>query len=55
MGKRYNIHLDESRMALLSNRYGFFLRRIIGWAMDKRMTKELVILALRRAIWRQPP
>lgn len=33
----------------------FFSRRIIGWAMDKRMTKELVILALQRVIWRQPP
>ena len=32
-----------------------FSRRIIGWAMDKRMTKELVILALQRALWRQPP
>ena len=32
-----------------------FSRRIIGWAMDKRMTKELVILALQRAIGRQPP
>ncbi len=32
-----------------------FSRRIIGWAMDKRMTKELVITALRRAIGRQPP
>lgn len=32
-----------------------FSRRIIGWAMDKRMTKELVISALQKAIWRQPP
>lgn len=32
-----------------------FSRRIIGWAMDKRMTKELVITALKRAIGRQPP
>ncbi|WP_249039309.1 IS3 family transposase [Lysinibacillus mangiferihumi] len=27
-----------------------YSRRIIGWAMDERMTKELVILALKRAI-----
>lgn len=32
-----------------------FSRRIIGWSMDKRMTKDLVILALQRAIGRQPP
>ena len=32
-----------------------FSRRIIGWAMGERMTKELVILALKRAIQTQPP
>lgn len=32
-----------------------YSRRILGWAMDKRMTKELVISALQRAIDRQPP
>lgn len=32
-----------------------YSRRILGWAMDKRMTKELVIDALKRAIDRQPP
>ena len=32
-----------------------FSRKIIGWTMDGRMTKDLVILALRRAIWRQAP
>ena len=32
-----------------------YSRRILGWAMDKRMTKELVITALKRAIDRQPP
>ncbi|MEL3959892.1 IS3 family transposase [Lysinibacillus endophyticus] len=32
-----------------------FSRRIIGWAMDARMTKELVILALKRAIRTQTP
>lgn len=32
-----------------------FSRRIIGWAMDGRMTKELVILALKRAISTQTP
>ncbi|WLR52481.1 IS3 family transposase [Bacillus tianshenii] len=30
-----------------------FSRRIIGWQMDKRMTKELVITALRRALGKQ--
>lgn len=32
-----------------------FSRRIIGWAMGERMTKELVITALKRAIQTQPP
>lgn len=32
-----------------------YSRRIIGWAMDRRMTKELVIHALQQAIWRCPP
>jgi transposase InsO family protein len=32
-----------------------FSRRNIGWQMDKRMTKELVFTALKRAIGRQPP
>ena len=32
-----------------------FSRRIIGWAMSDRMTKELVIIALKRAIRTQTP
>lgn len=32
-----------------------FSRRIIGWSMAERMTKELVIAALKRAIQTQPP
>lgn len=32
-----------------------YSRRILGWAMDKRMTTELVIVALKRAINKQPP
>ena len=32
-----------------------YSRRILGWAMDKRMTKKLVISALQRAIDRQLP
>ena len=32
-----------------------FSRRIIGWAMSDRMTKELVIQALKRAFQTQPP
>lgn len=32
-----------------------FSRRIIGWAMSKRMTKHLVIRALKRAFQTQPP
>lgn len=32
-----------------------FSRRIIGWSMSSRMTKELVIDALLMAIWRRKP
>lgn len=32
-----------------------YSRRIIGWAMYKRMTKELVISALQKAVWIQQP
>ncbi|GAA5416968.1 IS3 family transposase ISCce3 [Paraliobacillus ryukyuensis] len=32
-----------------------YSRRIIGWAMGKRMTKELVITAMKRAMVTQPP
>lgn len=32
-----------------------FSRRIIGWAMSERMTKDLVILSLKRAMRTQPP
>lgn len=32
-----------------------FSRRIIGWAMGDRMTKELVLMALKRAIQTQAP
>jgi putative transposase len=32
-----------------------FSRRILGWHMDSRMTKELVIKALERALAAQPP
>ena len=28
---------------------------IVGWAMDKQMTKQLVIDALRAAYWRKKP
>lgn len=32
-----------------------YSRRLLGWAMDRRMTKELVITALKRAVVAQPP
>lgn len=42
-------------MALFSPVMDLFSRRMIGWQMGSRMTKELVIEALNRAIGRQPP
>ena len=32
-----------------------FSRKVVGWAMDKRMTKRLVIDALIMAVWRRKP
>jgi putative transposase len=32
-----------------------YTRMIVGWAMDTRMTRELVINALRMAYWRRKP
>lgn len=32
-----------------------FSRRVIGWSMKSRMTKELVLDALLMAIWRRSP
>jgi len=32
-----------------------FSRRIIGWAMGGRMTKELLLDALLMAVWRRKP
>ncbi|MCP3921647.1 MAG: IS3 family transposase [Desulfobacterales bacterium] len=32
-----------------------FSRQVVGWSMNNRMTKELVINALRMAIWRRRP
>ncbi len=32
-----------------------FSRRIVGWAIDKRMTKQLVMDALTMAIWHRKP
>jgi len=32
-----------------------FSRRVVGWSMDSRMTKELVLNALLMALWRRNP
>ncbi len=32
-----------------------FSRQVVGWSMNNRITKGLVINALRMAIWRQKP
>lgn len=45
----------EKLTADLATIMDLFSRRIIGWKMSKRMTKELTITALKRAINQQPP
>ena len=48
------VHTDEGWL-YLATVMDLFSRRIIGWAMSKRMTKQLVIRALKRAFQTQPP
>ncbi|MDR7076846.1 transposase InsO family protein [Neobacillus niacini] len=47
--------LNKRRIAQFSDCYGFIFKKNYCWQIDKRMTKELVITALKRAIGRQPP
>uniref|UniRef100_UPI0035B50B7E IS3 family transposase n=1 Tax=Peribacillus tepidiphilus TaxID=2652445 RepID=UPI0035B50B7E len=42
-------------MAVPSDNMDLFSHRIIGWHMSHRMTKELVIMALNRALAAEPP
>uniref|UniRef100_UPI0015A361EB DDE-type integrase/transposase/recombinase n=1 Tax=Desulforhopalus singaporensis TaxID=91360 RepID=UPI0015A361EB len=35
--------------------YRFFSRKIVGWSLNKRMTRQLVINALQTAIWHRLP
>src|SRR5699024_273686 len=48
------IHTNEGWL-YLATIIDLYSRRILGWHMSHRMTKELVILALKRAIGRQKP
>ncbi len=32
-----------------------YSRKVVGWALFERMTKQLVIEALQMAIWRRKP
>lgn len=48
------IHTNEGWL-YLATIMDLYSRRILGWHMSHRMTKELVILALKRAIGRQKP
>jgi transposase InsO family protein len=46
IGKSVKIHLDINNLAGVLDLCG---RELVGWAMGERMTKELVITALRQA------
>lgn len=54
MGLRHHLYPDESWL-YLATVMDLFSRRIIGWAMSDRMTKALVIRALKRAFQTQAP
>ena len=48
------VHTKEGWL-YLATVMDLFSRRVIGWAMSDRMTKDLVIQALKRAFQTQPP
>ena len=48
------IPTDESWLFLAASK-DFFTCEIVGWAMDKQMTKQLVVDALQAAYWRKKP
>ena len=49
MGRRYNLHLDAGRMDVFIDGYRPVFEEIVGWSIDKRMTKELVIKSFKQA------
>ena len=48
------IHTDEGWLFLAAIK-DLYSCEIVGWAMDKQMTKQLVLNALRAAYWRKKP
>ncbi|CUB59069.1 Integrase core domain protein [Bacillus subtilis] len=50
MDVRYHVHPYRGRLVVFSKYYGFVHTKIVGWHTGTRMTKELVIQTLRRAL-----
>jgi len=53
MGKTYiRIHEGYFYLAVV---VGLFSRKVIGWPMQPRVTKDIVLNALLTAVWRRAP
>ncbi|WP_420534697.1 DDE-type integrase/transposase/recombinase [Aeribacillus pallidus] len=55
MDGRYYVHSYRRRLVVFSEYHGLYTRKIVGWYIDTRMTKELVIKALQRALNSEKP
>ena len=51
-GKRYP---EEFKIEAVKQVVDLFSRKIIGWSMQSRMTKDIVLNALLMAVWRRNP
>ncbi len=54
LGNGHNLHQDPRRL-YLAVVVDLFSRKIIGWSMQSRMTKDIVLNALLMAVWRRNP
>ncbi|ELO1859407.1 DDE-type integrase/transposase/recombinase [Escherichia coli] len=44
-----------TRWPVFVDHFNLFSRKIIGWSMQSRMTKDIVLNALLMAVWRRNP
>lgn len=50
MGNGHNLHPNPRRLVVVVD---LFSRKVIGWSMQPRMTKDIVLNALLMAVWRR--
>src|SRR5690554_7442187 len=51
MGWRHYLLKNGTGLDVFKRDYGSLLTRIVGWAIDKRMSADLVIKSLKQAYW----